>query len=217
MKKIVILLVAAMTITLYAQAQSKLKFGLKAGVNFTNISLNKSVADNWKNQAGFHVGPTVKLALPVTGLSVDASALYDHRSAKVSVYELSALGYYPVESTVKQQSIQIPINVRYGIGLGSVANLFAFAGPQFGFNVGEKHQAIWNDAAEWTLRSSNFSANFGIGVTLLKHLQVTANYNLPFGKTSDIELSTVVNGVKQVYDKSDAKANAWQISAAYFF
>jgi len=47
-------------------------------------------------------------------------------------------------------------------------------------------------------------------------VQVTANYNLPFGKTGEIEFSDVVNGVKQV-GKSDAKANAWQISAAYFF
>lgn len=207
MKKFVILLVAAMTITLYAQAQSKLKFGLKAGVNLTNLKFDRS--EPLKNQTGFHVGPTIKLSLPVTGLSLDASALYDHRSAKAYTIE--------GDKTLKQQSVQIPINVRYGVGLGSVANLFAFAGPQFGFNVGEKHQTIIKDAAEWTLRSSNFSANFGIGATLLNHLQVTVNYNLPFGKTGDVEATTVVNGVKQVYDKNDGKANAWQISAAYFF
>lgn len=215
MKKFLFVCMAA-AFALTVQAQ-KLTFGLKAGVNLTSISLNESVGENWKNKAGFHVGPTIKLALPIAGLTVDASALYDHRSATASMYELTNVGYVPIENTVKQQSIQIPINVRYGIGLGSVANLFAFVGPQFGFNVGEKHQAIWKDAAEWTLRSSNFSANFGLGVTLLKHVQVTANYNLPFGKTGEIEFSDVVNGVKQVYGKSDAKANAWQISAAYFF
>ena len=67
--------------------------------------------------------------LPIVGLGIDASALYDQREA-----ELKYEGRDP--ETFKTQSINIPINLRYGIGLGNTANLFLFAGPQFGFNVG---------------------------------------------------------------------------------
>ena len=109
----------------------------------------------------------------------------------------------------------MPINIRYGVGLGSVANLFAFAGPQFGFNLGDKTKEIYKNAMDWTLRSSNVSANVGLGATLLNHLQITVNYNFALGKTGEIE---VWDGVKNTWDAvTDGKASAWQVSAAYFF
>jgi hypothetical protein len=206
MKKVLVLLFAAVAMSLPSQAQ--VKFGLKAGLNLTNISLSESVSANLKSKEGFHVGPTVKIGLPVTGLSLDASALYDQRSAKVEANNGSS-------ETIKSQSLQVPINVRYGVGLGSVANLFAFAGPQFGFNLGDKTQEILKGVSNWTLRSSNVSANVGLGATILGHLQVTANYNFALGKTGEIE---VWDGVKNTWNAiSNGKTSAWQVSAAYFF
>ena len=205
MKKVLVLLFAAVALSLPAQAQ--VKFGLKGGLNLTSISASGTLSDNLKNKAGFFVGPTVKIGLPVTGLSLDASALYDQRSAKVEIDNAS--------ETIKSQSLQIPINIRYGVGLGSVANLFAFAGPQFGFNLGDKNKKILDEVANWTLRSSNVSANVGIGATILGHLQVTANYNFALGKTGEIE---VWDAAKSTWNAvTDGKTSAWQISAAYFF
>jgi hypothetical protein len=34
------------------------------------------------------------------------------------------------ETTMTQKSLNIPVNVRYGFGLSSLANVFVFAGPQ---------------------------------------------------------------------------------------
>ena len=71
MKKILMLLFAAVALSLPSQAQ--VKFGLKGGLNLTSMSFNKSSAENAiKNKAGFFIGPTVKIGLPVTGLSLDA-------------------------------------------------------------------------------------------------------------------------------------------------
>lgn len=211
MKKIFMLIVVAVGISLPSQAQ--VKFGLKGGLNLTNLSLSESIGNNLKSKEGFHIGPTVKIGLPVPGLSVDASALYDQRSAKVSVTR--GVSGAEVESTLKSQSLQVPINIRYAVGLGSVANLFAFAGPQFGFNLGDKNKKILDDAANWTLRSSNVSANLGIGTTILDHLQITANYNFALGKTGEVELW---DATKQTWNAfTDGKASSWQVSAAYFF
>jgi hypothetical protein len=211
MKKILMLLFAAVALSLPSQAQ--VKFGLKGGLNLTNLSLSESIGNNLKSKEGFHIGPTVKIGLPVPGLSVDASALYDQRSAKFSVTR--GVSGAEVESTLKSQSLQVPINIRYAVGLGSVANLFAFAGPQFGFNLGDKNKKILDDAANWTLRSSNVSANLGIGTTILDHLQITANYNFALGKTGEVELW---DATKQTWNAfTDGKASSWQISAAYFF
>lgn len=208
MKKILMLIVVAVGISLPSQAQ--VKFGLKGGLNLTSMSFNKSSAeDAIKNKAGFFIGPTVKIGLPVTGLSLDASALYDQRESKME-------GVNGQEATLKSQSLQVPINIRYGVGLGSVANLFAFAGPQFGFNLGDKSKEIFNNALDWTLRSSNVSANVGLGATLLNHLQITVNYNIPLGKTGEVELNDGADATLNTLT-GKSKANAWQVSAAYFF
>ena len=176
MKKILMLIVVAVGISLPSQAQ--VKFGLKGGLNLTSMSFNENAVDN-----------------------------YDQRESKIE-----SNGQ---EATLKSQSLQVPINIRYGVGLGSVANLFAFAGPQFGFNLGDKTKELYKNAMDWTLRSSNVSANVGLGATLLNHLQITVNYNFALGKTGEIE---VWDGVKNTWDAvTDGKASAWQVSAAYFF
>ena len=200
MKKIFAVVLMAVAFAMPSKAQ--VSFGIQAGLNMTNVStsdLNGSV----KSRTGFFVGPTIKFTLPIVGLGIDASALYDQREGNAEVAGQ--------EETVKSQSIQVPINLRYGFGLGSLAEIFAFAGPQFGFNVGGK-QGVFNDMADWTLKSSNFSANIGIGATVAGHLQAKLNYNVALGKTGEFE--SVSSTVKQV---ADAKFNAWQISLAYFF
>lgn len=198
-----VLLAAAMMLAMPSEAQ--VKFGLKGGVNVTNMSFSSSDLDA-SNRTGFFIGPTVKFTLPIVGLGIDASALYDQREAKAKDED----GTYG--STLKQQAINIPINLRYGVGLGSLANLFLFAGPQFGFNVGDKNQKV-TDGETWKLRSSNFSINVGAGFTVLSHLQISANYNIACGKTGEYrDVSDATNVFKR-----RGRANAWQIAAAYYF
>ena len=204
MKKIMILLVAMVAVATTSQAQ--VKFGLKGGLNLTTMTFSESGAkDAVKNNAGFFVGPTVKFTLPVVGLSLDAAALYDQRQAEIK----------DGGEKLKSQSLQVPINVRYGVGLSSVVNLFAFAGPQFGFNLGNKSKELIKDATEWTLKSSNVSANVGLGATLLNHLQLTVNYNIQLGKTGELNVKNATTNVWNTV--TGGKANAWQVSAAYFF
>lgn len=205
MKKFFTLVVLLATITV---AQAQVKFGVKGGLNLTNMKLSKDVVDK-SNQAGFFFGPTVKFSIPVVGLGLDAAALYDQRSAKLD------------GESVKQQSIQIPINLRYGVGLGSLASINFFAGPQFGFNVGDKTFESLNNvkqtATNWTLKSSNLSANVGLGLMLLNHLQIAANYNFAIGKTGDYNvISTTLSTAEKVIT-GKTKANSWQLSATYFF
>lgn len=205
-------IVAASMLFAASSAQAQVKFGLKGGLNVTNMSLNSEVFDA-DNQTGFFIGPTVKFTLPIVGLGIDASALYDQRDAKVKVEENGS----SVESKIKNQSINIPINLRYGVGLGSTASLFLFAGPQFGFNVGDKNQSLFKDAAQWRLKSSTFSVNVGLGAMLLSHLQISANYNIACGKTGETTVSDVAGETVQQMFKKNGRANAWQIGLAYYF
>lgn len=197
-------------------AQAQVQFGIKGGLNVTSMSLDKDKLLDTENQAGFFIGPTVKFTLPIVGLGIDASALYDQREAKIK----GDINGNKVEtsSKLKTQAINVPINVRYGVGLGSVANVFFFAGPQFVFNVGDKNQSLLKDAAEWKLKSSNFSVNVGLGFTVLSHLQVSANYNIACGKTGDVTVSDAAGTtLQELIGKNGGKANAWQVGLAYYF
>ena len=208
MKKIFSLaLLAFMMMAMPANAQ--IKFGLKGGVNVTSMSFSNEVFDA-SNRTGFFIGPTVKIQLPLVGLGIDASALYDQREAKIKV------GDVETGSSVKQQAIAVPINLRYGWGLSSLANIFLFAGPQFSFNVGDKDVELDGTKGTWNLKKSNFSVNVGAGVTILKHLQLSANYNIACGKTGDAAWDQVTEALSKE-KKSRGRFNAWQIGLAYYF
>ena len=204
MKKLFAVVLMAVAFAMPSKAQ--ISWGLQAGLNMSNVSV-KDAVDNAgeavKSRTGFFVGPTVKFTLPIVGLGIDASALYDQREGKAG------------DETYKVQSLQIPINVRYGFGLGSLAEVFAFAGPQFGFKLGGDSDTSIGQTkvSEWTLKSSNLSANIGIGATIAGHLQAKVNYNIALGKTGEYKAN--VGGVMK--EISSAKFNAWQVSLAWFF
>lgn len=204
-----IVLVAAMAVTVQAQG---VKFGVKGGLNITKMSFSEDVIKS-DNQTGFYLGPTLKFSLPLVGLGVDVAALYDQRSAEVASAVSSAQTSNSTEK-ITQKSINIPINLRYNIGLGGAAGIYLAAGPQFGFNVGDKEIKLDN-YSEYTMRSSNFSVNLGAGVFLLKHLEIGFSYNIALGKTGEVE--SVGGVVSDAYKNIDSRANAWQIGAAIYF
>ena len=196
MKKFYTTIVIAIAMLVAIPSQAQVSWGVRAGANLVNMKMSGDVLSS-KNNAGFYAGPTVKFTVPIVGLSFDASALYDQRNAKVT----TTVNGVEQEAKVKQQTIQIPINIRYGWGLSSMANVFLFAGPQFGFNVSEKYE-------NWSWKSSQFSVNVGLGATVLSHLEIKANYNIVCGKSANTTLEEL---------KSNSRYNAWQLGLAYYF
>ena len=198
MKKIFTLVTLVVALFAANTANAQLKFGLKGGLNITNMSFDSDVVAQ-SNQEGFFVGPTVKFSIPVVGLGFDLAALYDQRDAKID------------DTTVSQRSINIPLNLRYNIGLGDLASVYLAAGPQFGFNVGSKNIGIVDEVSNFKFKDSNLSVNLGAGVNLISHLEIGFCYNIACGKTGEFE------ELKGVTDAVKAKNNSWQISAAYYF
>ncbi|MDE6808185.1 MAG: porin family protein [Prevotella sp.] len=201
MKKIIISLVAI--VAMYATpSMAQLNFGVKGGLNVTNMSIDHSTLEK-SNHAGFFIGPTAKFKLPLIGLGFDAAVLYDQRDAKVN------------RESITQKSINVPINLRYTLGLGDLAGVYFAAGPQFGFNMGNKIFDIKSTTENLSLKKSNFSINLGAGVRLIKHIEIGVLYNIACGKTG--ELNPINTTADVLLGSSDIKTNAWQISAAYYF
>ena len=212
MKKLYSILVMAAALLMTMPAQAQVKFGFRGGANLVNMKLSGNVMNNITdkdNRAGFYIGPTVKFTVPIVGLSLDASALYDQRSTEVAGEDGSK------ESLITRQ-LAIPVNVRYGWGLGSVADIFLFAGPQVAFNF-SKDKSLFNNInnEDWSWKTSNFSVNVGLGCTILSHVELKANYNIACGKTGD---ATLWNNARDVVIGTvKSKYNSWQIGMAYYF
>lgn len=212
MKKLTITLIFLIALLFSNQADAQVRFGVKGGVNVSKISFSQSTFSG-KNRTGFFIGPTVKFTLPIVGLGLDASALFDQRATEIAG-GTAASG----ETTVKQRSVVLPINLRYGWGLSSLANVFIFAGPEFAFNVGDSNFE-WTDAQTYKnvfqLKKSTTNVNLGAGFTLFDHLQITGNYNVAIGKTGEIKIHKLDQQVTDAIDM--AHTNTWRLSATYFF
>ena len=210
-------------VSLPTQAQSKLKFGIKGGLNITQPSLSTDAIKE-DNQTGFFAGVMAEYTIPILGLGVDGAILYNNKSLKIgNVYETAKLDAQGgstdgLESSFKEtiQYIDVPINLKYTIGLGSNLGVFATTGPQFSFNIGGMN--VFKNS--YALKKSEFSWNVGAGVKLLKHIQVAYNYNIALGKTADVREAGALKTVTDAgtdYITGKLKNNTHQISVAFIF
>ena len=204
MKKFFVLMVVmAVTAVMPASAQG-VKFGVKGGLNNTEMKFDESVFDA-ENRFGWFAGPVVRIDLPITGLGVDIAGLYDQRETKVN------------DEKIQQKSILVPINARLNLGLGDAAGIYVAAGPQFGFNIGDD-EFKWKDKDNYErtfqLKKSSFSVNLGAGLYLSDHFEVGFTYNIAMGKTADASFK---DAVKTATTNDETKAKAWTISACYYF
>ena len=194
MKKLLSTLMVIACLALAIPAQAQIKFGVKAGLNVSKLHLSEETFSS-DNRAGFFIGPTAEFTLPLVGLGIDGSVLYNQ------------FGVDSEKGTSTKKSIEIPINLRWTVGFSSLVGAYVAVGPQFGFNVGDR----WFDnVCEFKKNTTSF--NVGAGLKLLGHLQIGANYNFALkdnGKihSGDIEDLTTI-GFKQ---------NTWQVSVAYLF
>lgn len=204
MKKIFTAIVIMAAALVAIPANAGINFGVKGGYNVTNFSFSQDVISK-DNQSGFFIGPSVKIGIPVLPIGFEVAALYDQRDAKLEGEKIS------------QKSINIPINVRYELGLGSMAGIYVAAGPQFGFCVGDKKFSFKDIENDYKMKDSNLSLNLGAGVRLMKHLEIGFNYNIALGKTGEFEALKAAGDMAADAVKGNGKGNAWQISAAYYF
>ena len=194
MKKVFSALLVAICIAMAMPAQAQLSFGVKGGLNLSKASFSDIEANFKKdNFTGFFIGPTAEFTIPIIGLGVDGSLLFSQRGVQV-------LG-----ETVKQNGLDIPVNLKYTIGLGKLLGIYVAAGPDFYFDFTKDKSFMGVNVDKG---SKQIGFNIGAGVKLLGHLQLGANYNFPLGKTAELtydELST------------SYKTKTWQVSVAYMF
>jgi hypothetical protein len=195
MKKLFSVLMVAVALMMAAPAQAQIfKFGLKGGMNFTKLDTDvKSWYDAKENSTGFFVGPMAEITLPIIGLGIDGALLYSQRG----------------DGEVEQQGLEVPVNLKYTIGLGSMLGFYVAAGPDFFFNFKDV------DVESIETTKTQVSVNIGAGLKLLRKLQVGVTYQIPLQESHELKNISSVPGAKDI--KTGVKNATWQASLAYIF
>ncbi len=194
MKKMISALLVAICLVMAMPAQAQLKFGVKGGLNLAKADFNKSDLKT-DNFTGFFIGPMAELTIPIVGLGVDGALLFSQRGIKLD------------GQSEKENGLEIPVNLKYTIGLGSLLGIYVAAGPDFYFNFAKDKSLGQN--LNLNRKNVQVGINLGAGVKLLKHLQVGFNYNVPLGDSFTVEDATTA--------LFSSKTKVWQVSAAYLF
>ena len=191
MKKVLsTLFVAIFCMAMALPAQAQVSFGVKGGLNLSKMDweIANTTLNNVKdNSTGFFIGPMIEATVPIIGIGVDGALMYSQRGS----------------GELKQQGIEVPLNLKYTIGLGDMAAIFLAAGPDFYFNLKDV------DIAAIKKKDAQVGLNLGGGVKLLNHLQIGVNYQFALGNSFDLK------GISNANVKN--KLNTWQISLAYMF
>lgn len=199
----IILCGAALLSSLQASA---IGWGIRGGLNCVNndiSSLNMGTLKSQDSYTGFMIGPMADFQLPVVGLGLDAAVMYSQKGLKIN------------DASISEKAIAIPLYVKYRIGLGKIAGIFAQAGPQMNINLGDLEQAVSGDAdARFVMNQVVWNLNVGAGVDLFSHLELAVNYNIPMSTDGSLKFRDVTDTMKN----TDAfKSSTLQILLTYKF
>ncbi len=203
MKSIKSIVVAlAMVLVVASSANAQLRFGVKAGLNVSNLHFSEELLDS-DNKAGYNAGLMLECMLPIANIGVDASVMYVHRAGE----EILKVDGGKLDTS--RDYIEIPVNLKWKIGIPAVGSLvtpYIFTGPSFAFLT--KKEDIKN---AYENKTFDVAWNVGAGVQLFKKLQVGASYG--FGLTKAVEaFSGDVNAAG-----IEGKNRYWTVTVAYLF
>lgn len=213
MKKIILTLALIVSVVC-ANTASALGFdwGVTGGLNLTSVSLKGDLKNNFKadNQAGWYLGFKANASIAL-GFGVDGALVYSQQR-----YSLESKTSSSEVTNKTLRSISIPINLRYNIGLGSVASVYVATGPQFDFNVGNSSwDSVLLGTGNSTFSSENMTTswNIGAGVKVLDRVEVGIGYNFALSKTAE----SVIEYTTGKSIDTEVKSNIFKVGVAVYF
>lgn len=204
MEKMKRILVLAMVVMMCAGvANAEWRFGVKAGVNVDKMHFDNKTFDS-DNRAGFTGGIMTEFTVPLIGIGADVSLMYTRMNGRL-VDEAIDGSLIETKKEKGRDFLEIPVNLKYKLTIPVVASIikpYVFTGPDFAFRLSK------DTFSDMKTRTCQVAWNLGLGVELLKHLQLSGSYAWGVNNIADHWLNT--QNIK-------VKNNYWTITAAYLF
>ena len=201
-----------------------LHFGFKGGVLGNKASVtgmtNKFKEDNL---TGFQIGPMAQYQTGFYGITLDFSLLYVQRGVKLTNTSTRKT------ADIRTQSIDIPIELKWEMGLSKEFDLFLGLGPSFSFLIDKDNWArelthvavdvISKDLGSMGWRSSEVGLNLGGGVKLMSHLMLSCYYNIGLTTSAKHHIRNKHDAIDDIFDGDvfRSRNRYWQLSLAYIF
>ena len=223
MKKTAFLATALLATAAISSAQAQdIRFGLRAGANYSNLSGNIKNEDTYNNKVGFLGG--VMLNVPLLAddlLSIQPEILYSQKGFENKPMEFSSvLGKQKREGNVNYNYIDVPLLLKFK-ALGFVAE----AGPQYSYllssnnetkttttpTVGSTTVSETKDKTDVSgLNRNELGYLAGVGYEATNGLSLNLRYTGAFSDLVKSDNSTYFNG-----DLKNARHSAFQLSLGY--
>ena len=191
MKKVYIVLLAAVLTASYAQAQ--FTFGLRTGFNLTTMT---EEGIDTKMKPGFQIGVVGDYALS-DNFSIQPGVLFATQGFR---WNLSLMGA-DLKTSINLNYLQIPVNAQYKLDLGGM-NLLLQAGPYLGYAVSGKviakagglkeEEKINFGSNKEEMKAFDFGLGLGAGLQF-GNIQAGLGYNIGLANLSNVEDSSTKN------------------------
>ncbi len=188
----------AIALMVMLPAMAQFKIGPRLGVDINSLHFNKDVFQE-DNRAGFTGGLQAEFMIPGLGFGFDASVMYVRRSATFTDDQ---------RTEVNADYIEIPVNLKYKLGLPLLSRIlkpYVFTGPSFSFLTSRRF------FSDFVNKKSDTAWNFGFGVELINHLQLSASYAVGMSKALDVFHLSNENA------NINGKNRYWTVTAAWLF
>ena len=209
MRRIILALALFVSMGFATTAQAfSFDWGITGGYSLTKLKLDGKVNDNFisDNRSGWFIGAKANIGIAM-GFGLDGALIYEQN--KMNLNNRGDNWYCDSETF---RTFSIPLNLKYSIGLGQMANIYAATGPQFDVNLGADK---WYDNR---FRREDFTAswNIGAGLKLLGHLDLGVVYNFGISKLGQ-SLLEVGTGKDWNLPEGEAKSNSFKVQLTYYF
>ena len=192
-KKILLISIAILTLTTTVKSQEKIQFGIKGGVNFTNMSSDILIEKEYKT--GFHIGVLSEIPF--------GDKFFLQPEINYSTYGSKGkeimFGGSPITTEYKLDYIQIPILVKIYLYKGFSIEI----GPSFNFLVNEKKIRESNTITD-IVEKFEFSGILGVSYKLSRGLIGSFRYT-----------NSLTNALNQDY--SETNNYGFLIGIGYLF
>lgn len=198
----IILLLAALCTELSAQA--KFGIGPKVGLNVNQLHFSGSKLLDASNRCGITAGVTAEYIAPMLGFGADISVMYTHMKTHV---ELEGVDGYNASGNF----LEIPLHLKYKFSLpavGSIISPYIFTGS----NVAVK---LSGEDSYFSTKTTQWGWDLGIGVELIRHLQIGAGYTWGLNKVAEVVINE--NAGLNYSNDIKVKNNYWTVTAAWMF
>ncbi|MCQ2182296.1 MAG: PorT family protein [Bacteroidales bacterium] len=195
------------TATLFLSVSAFAQFGITGGLTSTSSRISTAIGEI-KTLNQYHVGVLYKFGVGNL-LAIQPELIYNVKGTNFEL--LSGIS----DINFKTGFLELPVQVQVGVGIGSLARVYAVAEPFVGYAITNKITMADFTESNWDLIKDRieYGVGLGAGFELFQHIQISARYFWNLGNLYGDEIT--IKGVTSKIGQS--KCDGVVLSAAILF